>query len=152
MSNIWIGPWAIFPKYVDWAFGNFRISQIISESIYFRPTTRHWITVQCLKLAGPYSKGGVILKKLRHTWVWHSRLGNTQNLGILEFPKVFQNPFKAHIALIVWLIATIFVIISKQDLISIRWNELSNQVKFSPCSPYTHYCNDICRIRYWGTT
>ncbi len=47
----------------------------------------------CLKLAGPYSKGWVILKKLCHTRVWCSQLGNTQNLGISEFPKVFQNPF-----------------------------------------------------------
>ncbi len=49
----------------------------------------------CLKLAGPYSKGWAILKKQRHTRVRRSRLGNTQNLGTSEFPKVFQNPLVA---------------------------------------------------------
>ncbi len=56
----------------------------------------HYVHTQrgcaCLKLTGPYSKGWAILTKLRHTRVWRSRLGNTQNLGTSEFPKVFQNP------------------------------------------------------------
>ncbi len=52
-----------------------------------------YIVIFIPKEAGPYSKGWAILKKLRHTRVWRSWLGNTQNLGTSEFPKVFQNPF-----------------------------------------------------------
>ncbi len=56
-----------------------------------------------LGMAGPYSKGWAILKKLRHTRVWRSRLGNTQNLGTSEFPKVFQNPLDVNFRLQIYL-------------------------------------------------
>ncbi len=40
-----------------------------------------------------------LLKSLRHTRVWRSWLGNTQNLGISECPKSFQNPLHVQVRL-----------------------------------------------------
>ncbi len=48
-----------------------------------------------LKEAGPYSNwlGHTQKAAPYSSMVWCSRLGNTQNLGISEFPKVFRSPF-----------------------------------------------------------
>ena len=68
----------------------------MAQPLWVRLSLSEYRQSQAYRCGVATQSSWAILKRLYHTRVSRSRLGNTQNLGISECPKSFQNPFMIH--------------------------------------------------------